>query len=233
MSAAGLAEIRDMFKMINEKLTSIEEKFEDCKTELKTIKKENEELKITIAEQGERLENLEKETRKRNIVIKGLEDTAVESTGDLQMKIEELIARIGVSLNGSLDTNETFRLGKFREGKIRPILVKLQSFDKKIEIYKKAKKLKDSNIWIDDDVTKTVQDIRRRLVPHLKVARQNGKKAFLKYDQLIIEGAKYGIKHFNQVDQEEIKFKNRTAAERSPEEGFKTKSQTKKIYRPS
>ena len=111
MSAAGLAEIRDMFKMINEKLTSIEEKFEDCKTELKTIKKENEELKITIAEQGERLENLEKETRKRNIVIKGLEDTAVESTGDLQMKIEELIARIGVSLNGSLDTNETFRLG--------------------------------------------------------------------------------------------------------------------------
>ena len=93
--------------------------------------------------------------------------------------------------------------------------------------------MKDSNIWIDDDVTKTVQDIRRRLVPHLKVARQNGKKAFLKYDQLIIEGAKYGIKHFNQVDQEEIKFKKRTAAECSPEEGSKTKSQTKKIYRPS
>ena len=157
-----------MFKVINEKLTSIEEKFEDCKAELeKLIKKENEEVKIIFTEEGERLENLEKETRKRNIVIKGLDDTA-DDTVDLQMKIEELIARMGVSLNVGLDKNEIFRLGKFIEGKIRPVLVKLQSFDKKIAIYQNSKKLKVSNIWVDDDATKAVQDKRRRLISHLK-----------------------------------------------------------------
>ncbi|KAJ3650027.1 hypothetical protein Zmor_021739 [Zophobas morio] len=162
-----------MFKVINEKLTSIEEKFEDCKAELeKLIKKENEEVKIIFTEEGERLENLEKETRKRNIVIKGLDDTA-DDTVDLQMKIEELIARMGVSLNVGLDKNEIFRLGKFIEGKIRSVLVKLQSFDKKIAIYQNSKMLKVSNIWVDDDATKAVQDKRRRLISHLKVARQN------------------------------------------------------------
>ncbi|KAJ3628559.1 hypothetical protein MTP99_015858 [Tenebrio molitor] len=47
-----------------------------------------------------------------------------------------------------------------------------------------------------EDFTKKVKEERKQLIPHLKQAKQEGHKALIKYDKLIIEGKPYGAEYF-------------------------------------
>ena len=54
-----------------------------------------------------------------------------------------------------------------------------------MDILRKANNLNDTNIGIDKDFTKEVQEERRRLVPFLREAKEKGPKAVLRYNKLI------------------------------------------------
>ena len=68
----------------------------------------------------------------------------------------------------------------------RPMVVKLLRHKDKQTILSKAKILKGTSIYINEDYSDAVRQKRKELVPEMKAARARGDIAYLKYDRLIV-----------------------------------------------
>ena len=161
---------------------------------------------------------LEREIKKRNLIIKGLKDEEDESNGDLKEKVAKLIKKLNVEMKMEEDVDEMRRMGKFDEGRDRPIVIKLMKIKTKMEILRSTKALRGSKIWIEEEYTKRTQNERKRLIPFLKQARQGGDKAILKFNKLIINNTAHKIEELEEIKGKEVRMKPaRTISERSPE----------------
>ena len=110
---------------------------------------------------------------------------------------------MGVNVDVEMDASEIRRIDTYKPNVNRPILVKLQKWKTKMEIYKLTKNLKGS------DFSKKVQAERKCLMPYLQQVRQQGSTAYFRYNKMIV----YGKEHFGMT----VKSKDkRTSSERSP-----------------
>ena len=66
-------------------------------------------------------------------------------------------------------------------------------FKDKVKILKAKRKLQGTNVFIGEDFSSYVCDVRRRLVPHLKKARSENKKCMMVFDHLIVDGKKFTL----------------------------------------
>lgn len=131
-----------------------------------------------------RLNILEKDVRLRNLVIFGVEESE-SSYSDLE---DLLLKIINTNLNVKLSREEiqhARRMGK-KQSRPRPINFALTTLGKKILILKSKSKLNDHAYYIKEDYPPHVLEIRKSLQEQLKTEKAQGKKAFLKYDKLII-----------------------------------------------
>lgn len=138
------------------------------------------------------IKNLDREMRKRNIVIYGIAD---QQSG--YWEIENCICsllreKLGLEIAGT-DIDFIRRLGRWRDDKNLPILLGFTTFRMKVLTMQNVHKLRGSQIFISNDFPKEVRAIRKNLWPQLVEARNAGKQARLVYDKLIIkeENAKY------------------------------------------
>lgn len=74
-------------------------------------------------------------------------------------------------------------------GRPRPIVARFLRFKDKVAVLERAKKLKGTNIFINEDFTEAVRQKRRDLLPALRAAREKGKIAYLRYGKLITRPA--------------------------------------------
>lgn len=219
----SFGKIEKMFSEIKIKLAEMDVKLENNSKEMKRILMENQCMKTVIKEQDERIDVLEKEIKRRNIIIKGIVDGEEESEVELKDKVMEVMNKMGVKLKINEDIDEMKRIGKFAKNSNRPIIVKMLRIKTKIEVLKATKNLAGTKIWIEDDFTRRIQNERKRLIPHLKKARIEGEKAQLKYNTLVINGKRYKIEDFPKEEEELVqKYEEktklaRTMSERSPE----------------
>ncbi|KAL8580697.1 hypothetical protein ACOMHN_004738 [Nucella lapillus] len=61
----------------------------------------------------------------------------------------------------------------------------------KVSILKAKWKLKGSDLFIGEDFSLRVRTLRKKLVPHLKAAKDQKKRATMIYDHLLIDGKQY------------------------------------------
>ncbi|KAK9738120.1 hypothetical protein QE152_g10146 [Popillia japonica] len=92
-----------MFGEISLKLTNMEEKLSKNTEVIERLKTENSELKSKIEVQEKRLEIVEKQIRRNNIVIQGIEDGGNDNVKD---KVKELFTRIGADVKIEKDITE-------------------------------------------------------------------------------------------------------------------------------
>lgn len=231
--------IENMFQQLDGNMKSMNEKFDMFTLEMIQIKEENKKLREKIRKQEDRIESLEREIRSKNIVVKGVLDEEREKENITKEKIAEVMQKIGICIEEGKDIDDARRIGKYRNQRNRPILVKLAKSSMRSNILKNAKQLKGTEIWIDEDFPKNIQEERRTLIPQLKSARNKGYRAELKYNKLIIDGEIYGAEKGEQhseekQEEEEGDTRNvrqkRTIAERSPE-GNNTEERIHKITR--
>ena len=80
------------------------------------------------------------------------------------------------------------RMGRKMANKTRPIVAKFNYHQDKEGIRKQAYLLKGKRFGISEQFPKEITEERKRLLPLYKQAKQEGKRAVLKYDKLIVEG---------------------------------------------
>ena len=208
-----------MFSTITEQLKEIREEIQNNKdTNSKIIK--------CIENQEIRLDNLEKDVKRRNVIIYGVSDDKHERYEAREEKVIEILRGIGSSVTIE-NVDSTNRLGIFKDNNNRPILVRFITERAKKMVLSKAKNLKGKDIWINEDYTTKIQHERKLLVPKLKEMREKGYKAYIKYNQLIVDDKVYQTDENDKVYKQ---TKKRTVSERSPKDrGDKIESEVGKL----
>lgn len=224
--------IEEMFAKLSGQMKMIDNKLEQIRADNAGLREENGRLKAQLMQQGRDIESLDRELRRKNLVIKGVNDKEDEKREETKEETEKILQKIGVNIDMKTEIDEIKRLGRYKEGRQRPILMKLTTGNSKMRVLQKTKELKGTNVWIEEDYTKETQEERRRLIPHLKEARRQGLKAQLRYDKLLIEDKIYEAKELEEIkstnEQIDTRKNKRTVSERSPN-GVTGQENTKKI----
>lgn len=183
-SGAETGKMKEKLDKILGKLEKMETNIDELKAEFKNKEKKWEEEKkqlverIAKLEQGE--ENREKEKRRNNIIINGLEEEG---------EVGAIVAELARSLQLNTRVVEAVRLGKKTEGKKRPVLVKCSSWEDKRNILAKKGALRDkgSTIYIDEDLTRKEREIQMKLKRKAREERSKGKRVMVRYQKMCIE----------------------------------------------
>ncbi|XP_053396035.1 uncharacterized protein LOC128556130 [Mercenaria mercenaria] len=83
------------------------------------------------------------------------------------------------------------RVGKYNNTKVRPIVAKFAYFPDRERVKMAAKALAGTPYGVGEQFPKEIVDTRKRLVPIMKKARDEGKDAFIKVDKLYINKQLY------------------------------------------
>ncbi|XP_048243168.1 uncharacterized protein LOC125376028 [Haliotis rufescens] len=146
--------------------------------------------------------DLENRSRRDNIVVYGIPETQGgerETWGECEEAVREVLSdKLEIEdadRDEKVGIERAHRLGRRKEGgKPRPIIVKLTRNKSKSEILRQARsKLKHSQVNISEDFSFPVREKRRKLIPHLVKAREEGKEAFIRFDKLVINSTPYEV----------------------------------------
>lgn len=141
-------------------------------------------LKTSVADQSEKIVDIEDRSRRSNLIVYGLIEKPNETEDVLRKEVvDELFCKkLNVSCNS---IGRIHRLG--RQAGNRPVIMYLQDFTEKQEILKNAKKLKGTEIFIQNDYSRCTLRRRKLLWESGKIDKANGKKPYLVHDKLRID----------------------------------------------
>ncbi len=93
------------------------------------------------------------------------------------------------------------RLGRYNPNspRTRPIIFKLQWVENREAIRAKCRELKDHPHWIQEYVPYVIVERCHVLAPIVKAAREQGKKAFLSVDHIVIDDQSYTMKTLHRL----------------------------------
>ncbi|XP_028157176.1 uncharacterized protein LOC114350537 isoform X2 [Ostrinia furnacalis] len=211
---AKMEEMKTDFKMQNEKLAesfnrslskTIDEK-------LKPLLDENIKLKEEVQNLQSRVQTLERETRKNNIILHGVPENEANNS-DLRNIVIEILNKISQKVEGMQDWDKweisnVRRLGKKNTEKKRPILITLTLTWRKYEVLKNNKNF-PSDIYATEDYPRDILIKRKELKEKKEQEERQGKIAFIRYDKLIVK------------DRDVDETKRKRSPSKSPKENHK------------
>lgn len=100
-----------------------------------------------------------------------------------ELKIEDATTKIKL--------HRAHRMGRFDATKVRPIVAKFAYYPDRENVRKSAGNLRGKPFGISQQFPKEIMETRRKLVPIMKAARDNGKEAYMVVDKLYIDKRLY------------------------------------------
>lgn len=192
----------ETIKELYELKTSVhftQKEVDDVKRELSTLSMESKSARGDILSLSESLlpitlksDYLEGQSRRNNLVFDGIEESPDEGWAESEEKVKALLVA-KLQLPGDIELERAHRMAgrkDFTTGRPRPIMAKFLRFKDRSAVLERARKLKGTNIFINEDFTEAVRQKRRDLMPALKAARDRGEIAYIRYDKLITHPAK-------------------------------------------
>lgn len=137
----------------------------------------------------DKIDYQENQSRRNNIVIDGLKESASETWNVTANKVQDVLANTMKFKPGTIEIERAHRI-KVPNKETRPVVVKLLRYQDREAILGRGAMLKNTGIFISDDVSERIQARRKELLPKLKEARRNGKLAYFAMDRLIVKDRK-------------------------------------------
>ena len=203
--------ITDKLSTIEQKMITLEDSVRTVSTKQKTMESDLKELsrsvefvsgsfdniKQTCESNSNEIKILEKQilyqncySRRENLKFFGI----IEEEGeDPEAKIRSFLSELlQLQDAGEIRFQRLHRLGQKRKGRDRPIIVRFLIYPDRDKVFKQALfKLRDTPYKVLEDFPKEVIESRRKLLPMLKKAKAEGKRAGFSRsqpDRLIIDG---------------------------------------------
>ncbi|KAL7392264.1 hypothetical protein ABVT39_022175 [Epinephelus coioides] len=173
--------VQIIMESTNTRLDAISKEIQEVKVSLQFTQKEVDDLKAE-----DKMEYLEGQSRRNNLVFNGVAESPGETWADTEKKIMEILKE-KLQLQHKVEVERAHRTGKPGGGdRPRPIAVKLLRYKDREAILQRAKSLRGTKIFINEDFTDAVRQKRKDLMPELRAAREKGDIAYLRYDKLIV-----------------------------------------------
>ena len=158
----------------------------DLKKESIAMKIEIEEQKKIIKDLINRLDSQEDYSRKKNIRIDGIVKSSSENNEQTHLKVDQLLKdKLGLG-NIKIDVAHRIPNRDSDSKSPRTIIARLNRESDRDSIMKSTRKLKQTGIFINEDICENTIKIRKELYPKLKAAREANNIAYIKRRNLII-----------------------------------------------
>ena len=191
-------------ELTDKKIDERHEEWKEMRSEMNGVKNQLMEMKKDLT----RIDMMDRELRRKNIVIFGMDVRHAESKYDTCFRVMELLANYMDLRIDEEGIDNCYWLGK-RVGK-RPLLVKFARGAIRDEVLNRTRYLKGSKIWIEQDYDYVTIQTRRELIPYMREARKNGKRAMLKGNKLRIGDRIYDVEYCrNNLKKEETRDRER------------------------
>lgn len=175
-------------KALKEDLKEIKREQREYMEEINKLKDLNKKAMIEINDlkgelktNGERIERLEKETRRKNIIVQGL---SIDTRNGNLLK-DEMKKFIEEEMGIKPIIKAAHRLGP------KTIVVALGSEDEKLEVMHNKSKLRNrpgNKVFIEDDLTKEEREIQKLIRQKAKEERNKGKQVKIGFSKLVMDG---------------------------------------------
>ena len=132
----------------------------------------------------DKLRVLEDRSRRNNIRIDGIKENDGETWDECEVKVKSFLKNsLGID---NIHIERAHRVKSSNKNKNTPktIVAKLLSWKDKSKIIKSSNKLKNSGYFINEDFSAETMEIRKNLRKEVKLLREQGKYAVLKYDTI-------------------------------------------------
>ncbi|KAK7895598.1 hypothetical protein WMY93_020923 [Mugilogobius chulae] len=179
--------IDDMSKLMYDFKQSLEmtqKDFDDYKASSSTLSKSCNEIRSdldTICKSllafSDKAEHLEGQSKRNNIVIEGIKESGKEAMADCEDKVRKLFIEKLQLDHLKIELDRVYRAGKPLSGNLerpRPVVVRFLRLKDKMAVLDRAKRLKGTGIFINEDFPETVRQKRKELLPAMKAARERG-----------------------------------------------------------
>lgn len=184
-------EFKEEIMMLKRENKELKEKYEE-------IKQEKDEMKKQLNEVRKNMEWAEKDRKRNNIVVTGM-TVDTKNAGSMKQTIEHFIEKnLGVNIN----VKTAYKLAE------RSCRVELESEAEKQQVMEnksKLRNLKEQRVYIDNDMTKSEQYMRKQIRAAAEGERKTGKAVKIKFNKMIVEGK---VWKWNEVTGELEKQKN-------------------------
>lgn len=154
------------------------------KEENAALRKENEIIKEELIEIKGNIEMIEKEKRKNNVVLSGL-DIKTNNNSILKEEMESFIKR---HLGMDIEIKNTHKIGE------KHCLIGLKNGEDKIKLMQnkhKLREIKENKIFLNNDMTKQERRIQRELRRIARSEREKGKLVKTGYNKIIVNGEEW------------------------------------------
>ena len=204
-----LVSLNSKFDNMQSDIQEVKRSNEQMKTEIEGIKEtvhdlkaENDRLRKQTTDMQERLDtltlkadDLECRSKRNNVIFYGLHRPDGETGQDCEDALQDFLTD-KLELSRTIEFDRVHRLNSKPNS---PVIARCTYFKDKNAILKARYKLKGSNIFLGEDFSVRVREIRKKLGPHLKAARDQGKRATMIFDHLLINGKKYTLDSENEL----------------------------------
>jgi regulator of replication initiation timing len=191
-----LDDVKQDITLMREEYAALRGEVEGLREEVSTLRLDNDDLKKTNCDLTTRVDELEKKTddlegrsKRNNLIFYGLprreNETGVECEGMLTDLITDKL-----ELPDNVEFDRVHRLGTKPNS---PVIARCVFYKQKVKILKAKRKLQGTQIFIGEDFSSRVREIRRRLTPHLKVKRNEGCRVSMVFDHLLVDGRRYSL----------------------------------------
>ena len=194
-------QLSDKVKLQEDKIEKSSEKIENLSKKLSDSEVKGENQKLRFAEMEEKIEQLEREKRKKTILIEGVQESAENTPENI---IIDLFRDIGLE-RGICDVDSFYRRGRLNEAnsRPRPIVITFVRMTDKILLFRNLYKLKNNNNWrniyVNDDLTERQLSEIRDLKALNALARSQGANSFMKGNSLVINDQKYNASNLDRL----------------------------------
>lgn len=182
----NMEEMKQMMKQMMEMIKTNTEENKSLREEMRRKEEKWESEKLQLEKRIETLENRleeqEKERRRCNIVIKGMTERQTYNQQEIKEWFKNNI-KVDVEVKNVTKLNQP--------GKRSMLLVKLENFHEKQEIMKNKNKLKETDIYIENDLTLDERKIAANIRQIAKEQRRKGKQVKIGYKKMYIDKKLY------------------------------------------
>lgn len=169
----------------------------DVQRSMLAMQNENIAVKNELKRKDRAIDELEKETKKKNLVISGLTE---EINENLFLKVINVIQAICYQFSQD-DIDCTYRVGTTQSAKTREVIVELYSRYVKEEVLKGRKKLRESeltrNIWINEDLPPRTRKSKGLMRDIMRRANEKQIPCTMSGDKLTCNNITYDVQYLS------------------------------------
>ena len=183
--------LEDKNRKVSDRVTVVEEKVENSDFALGML---NDKV-ITLERERDLLKQevtyLQSQSMRNNLLFSNIPEAEKGVQEDTEKTVKEFLhnkMKVAKDAVDKMVLERVHRVGAKQDGRCRKIVAKFLEFKDREFVRKQWKSLEGTPFYISEQFPREVIEKRQKLVPKMKQARKDGKRAWIAYDTLYIDG---------------------------------------------